>query len=312
MSLWLIGAGTMAKDYASVLIDLKLEFNVIGRGSHSAEKFEHETGKSVIPDGITNALTSLGCPEQAIVAVGVEQLAKVTNELIVAGTKRILVEKPGGLTTLEIKELNNIAEKYNATVLIAYNRRFYASTLMARKLIAEDGGATSCTFEFTEWSHIIAPLSKGAGVKEAWFLANSTHVTDLAFNLCGFPKDWKAWHGGELDWHQTAARFCGAGITKDGVFFNYHADWEAPGRWSVEVLTRKNRYIFRPMEQLHVTPIGSVAINNINIDDQIDKDFKPGLYKQTLAFLNKDDELFCTVDEQVEHCAIYDEMAGYK
>lgn len=311
MSLWLIGAGTMAQDYAKVLQNLGQDFEVIGRGAVSAEKFEFVSGHLVRQGGLSSTLATSGAPEQAIVAVGVEGLAKQATELIEAGTRRILLEKPGGLNTIEIRALQQTAAKHQAAVLIAYNRRFYASTSLAIKLIAEDGGATSCTFEFTEWSHVIAPMIKAPGVKEAWLLANSTHVIDLAFHLCGFPKAWQAWHGGSLDWHPSAARFCGSGITEQGVFFSYHADWEAPGRWGVEVLTRKRRFIFRPMERLQVTPLGSVRIESVEIDSQLDKAFKPGLFEQTKAFLAQDDHLFCTVDEQLRHCAIYDEMAGY-
>lgn len=311
MSLWLIGAGTMAQDYAKVLTGIGQKFEVIGRNAASAEKFESVTGHAVRQGGLKGALMAIGAPDQAVVAVGVEHLAEVTMELIEAGTRRILVEKPGGLNLAEMRTLQQAATKHKAEVLIAYNRRFYASIAMAKKLIAEDGGATSCTFEFTEWSHIIAPLTKGPGVKEAWFLANSTHVVDLAFHLCGFPKEWKAWHGGTLNWHPSAARFCGSGITEQGVFFSYQADWEAPGRWGVEVLTRKRRFIFRPMEQLQMVMLGSVKVESVEIDDRMDKEFKPGLHAQTKAFLDKDDRCFCTIDEQLRHCAVYDEMAGY-
>lgn len=311
MSLWLIGASTMAQDYAKVLQDFGQNFEVIGRNAASAGKFELATGHPVRQGGLSVALAVSGAPELAIITVGVEQLASVATELIKAGTRRILLEKPGGLNTVEIGALKQIAVKHNADVMIAYNRRFYTSTALARKLIAEDGGATSCIFEFTEWSHVVAPLTKAPGVKEAWFLANSTHVVDLAFHLCGFPKDWHAWHGGSLDWHPSAARFCGSGITEQGVFFSYYADWEAPGRWGLEVLTRKHRFIFRPLEQLQVVQVGSVKVENIELDDRVDKEFKPGLYRQTKAFLNQDDSQFCSINEQLQHIAVYNEMAGY-
>ncbi|MBK9018657.1 MAG: gfo/Idh/MocA family oxidoreductase [Sulfuritalea sp.] len=311
MSLWLIGASVMAQDYAKVLNSLGLDFTVVGRAATSAEKFESATGHPVRQGGLSDALHALDAPKQAIVAVGVEQLAGAAIELIEAGTRRILVEKPGGLNAGQVDALRQAASRHGAEVLIAYNRRFYASTAMARRMIVEDGGATSCSFEFTEWSHVIAPLSKAPGVKEAWFLANSTHVVDLAFHLCGFPADWKAWHGGSLNWHPSAARFCGSGITRQGVFFSYQADWEAPGRWGVEVLTRKRRLVFRPMEQLQVIPLGSVKAENVELDDCLDKEFKPGLYTQTKAFLDRDDRLFCSADEQLRHCAIYDRIAGY-
>lgn len=311
MSLWLIGAGAMAQDYAKVLQGLKRDFEVIGRNAASAEKFETVTGVRVRQGGLSAALADSMAPEQAIVAVGVELLADVAIELIQAGTRRILVEKPGGLNTSEIRALQKKAVEYGAEVYVAYNRRFYASTELARKLIAEDGGAVSCNFEFTEWSHIIAPLTKAPGVKESWFMANSTHVVDLAFHLCGFPKDWHAWHSGTLDWHPAAARFCGSGVTDQGVLFSYQADWEAPGRWGVEVLTRKRRFIFRPMEQLHVVQLGSVKVDSVELNDQLDKEFKPGLYAQTKAFLDKQSNWFSTIEEQLKHCAVYDEMAGY-
>jgi predicted dehydrogenase len=311
MSLWLVGAGTMAQEYAKVLNGLGQDFEVIGRNAVSVATFEMATGHGVRQGGLSDALAMMPAPDAAIVAVGVEHLASVAAELVEAGTRRVLIEKPGGVSTEEIRSLKEIALRKKADVLVAYNRRFYASTAAARKLIEEDSGATSCIFEFTEWSHVIAPLKKGPGVKDAWFLANSTHVVDMAFHLCGFPKDWRAWQGGSLDWHTAASRFCGAGVTERGVFFSYHADWEAPGRWSVEVLTRKRRFVFRPMEQLQVTRIGSVSVENVEINDSLDKLYKPGLFEQTKAFLARDNDLFCMIDEQLENCAIYNKMAGY-
>ena len=311
MSLWLIGAGKMAQDYTKVLQGLARDFEVIGRSTASADKFEEVTDVKVRQGGLSAALSDSRSPEQAIVAVGIEALAEVAIELIQAGTRRILIEKPGGLNTMEIRSLQQKAVEYKAEVFVAYNRRFYAATELARKLIDEDGGATSCIFEFTEWSHVIAPLVKAPSVKESWFLANSTHVVDLAFHLCGFPKDWRAWHSGSLDWHSSAARFCGSGVTDQNVLFSYQADWEAPGRWGVEILSRKRRFILRPMEQLQIIQLGSVKVDSVELDDRLDKKFKPGLYTQTKAFLENDNNRLCTVDEQLRHCDVYDEMAGY-
>jgi predicted dehydrogenase len=311
MSLWLIGAGAMAQDYARVLQGLHLPFEVIGRGADSADKFEEATGKQVRTGGLADALNAVKAPEKAIVAVGVEQLAPTTAELIRAGVKRIMVEKPAGLDLAEIESLNRIAEENGASVLLAYNRRFYGSVQQVRQCIAEDGGVLSAQFEFTEWSHIIAPLVKGAGVKERWLLGNSTHVIDLAFHLIGRPVDWKCWRAGSIDWHPAAARFAGAGITEQNVMFSYMADWQAPGRWGVELLTAKRRLILRPMEQLQVTPLGTVKIEAMDPLDNLDQDYKPGLYRQTQAFLEGNDNLFCTLPEQVENVRIYSEMAGY-
>jgi predicted dehydrogenase len=312
MSLWLIGAGGMAQDYARVLQGLHLCFEVIGRGADSADKFEKATGKSVRIGGLADALLAGRAPEKAIVAVGVEQLAPTTAELIHAGVKRIMVEKPAGLDLAEIESLNRIAEENGASVLLAYNRRFYGSVQQARQYIAEDGGVLSAQFEFTEWSHLIAPSVKGAGVKERWLLGNSSHVIDLAFHLIGRPVDWKCWHAGSIDWHPAAARFAGAGVTEQNVMFSYLADWQAPGRWGVELLTARRRLILRPMEQLQVTPLGTVKIEAMDPLDNLDQDYKPGLYRQTQAFLEGNDQLLCTLPAQVGNARIYSEMAGYQ
>ena len=312
MSLWLVGAGPHAQAYAKVLKDLGTPFEAIGRGAASAVAFEAATGQPARAGGLTKALADSSAPVQAIVSVSFEKLADVAIELLHAGTKRLLLEKPGGLSLAELSAVREAAAKAGAEVLIAYNRRFYAATQKARELIQEDGGAVSCAFEFTEWAHTIVPLPVPPQVKESWLIANSSHVADLAFHLCGFPKDWKAFQGGSMDWHSSAARFAGAGITDRGVLFSYHADWEAPGRWALEVMTRKRRLIFKPMEQLQMSVLASVKVEPVEIDDALDKAFKPGLYAETQAFVDHDDTFFCTIDEQLAHGAIYSEMAAYK
>lgn len=311
MSLWLVGAGPHARAYAKVLGSLGVAFQTIGRSKSSAETFEAATGRLVQTGGVTLALSKSPAPNCAIVSVSFEKLAEVAIELISAGTKRLLLEKPGGLSLSELERVRDVAQRMGAAVLIAYNRRFYAVTSKARELLLEDGGPVSCTFEFTEWAHTIGPMPLPSDVKEAWLIANSSHVVDLAFHLCGQPIDWKCWTAGQLEWHSAAARFCGAGRTDRDVLFSYMADWQAPGRWSLEVLTRKRRLIFKPMEQLQVTMLASVKTEFIEVDDSLDKDFKPGLFEEARAFLAEEDSLFCTIEEQVRNCSIYSEMAGY-
>ncbi len=312
MSIWLIGAGPHAQEYAKVLLALGREFLVIGRGPGSAAAFEAVTGRPVLSYGMQQALQSLPIPDCAIVAVSFEQLCNVSLALIEAGVKRILLEKPGGLNAGELQKIASAAALKGAEVVIAYNRRFYAATRAARELMEEDGGPVSCQFEFTEWSHTIAPGPFLPEVKAAWLIANSSHVIDLAFHLCGLPAEWKHWHAGSLDWHPSSSRFCGAGITERGVLFSYNADWEAPGRWALEVLTRKRRLIFKPMEQLQVNLLTSVKVEPVHIDDAHDRQFKPGLFAETSAFLAGDNTHFCNVDEQLANVLIYSKIAGYE
>lgn len=315
-NVWLIGSGPMAQAYAAVLQAQSIDFRVIGRGAASAEAFQQSTGVAVVCGGLDAVLAELHVPEQAIVAVGVEQLAPVAQRLIGAGCRRLLLEKPGALDLAELRALHSTAQSHGAEVWIAYNRRFYASVQKLRQLATADGGITSAVFEFTEWSHRLRDLQKAPGVKEHWLLANSTHVIDLAFSIIGYPAggQWQAWHGGTLDWHPAAARFHGAGVSERGIPFAYQADWEAPGRWGVELLTRRNRFLLRPMEALQVIHLGSVESQPIELDDALDHQFKPGLFCQCKAFLTGQpaqiDQL-CSLEEQLKAFPTYYRIAGY-
>ena len=313
MTVWLIGAGAMSVDYTKVLKALGVEFTVIGRGLDSARRFTAETGAPVVLGGLTRELQSQeALPEAAIVCVGVEALADTSIELIRAGVRKLLVEKPGALSTGAINELYRIAAQSGAEVFVAYNRRFYAATLHAKRIIEQDGGVLSCNFEFTEWGHEIETLTKAPGVKERWFLANSTHVVDLAFHLAGKPARMACYTAGSLPWHPAASIFAGAGVTERGVLFSYQANWGAPGRWGVEAITTNYRLIFRPMESLQITRKGSVGIEPVKIDDSLDKLFKPGLHEQVARFLAGRHEGLCTLAEQLDKWTSYCEMAGYR
>ena len=312
-SVWLVGAGNMALDYLKVLHALKYEITVIGRGEDSASKFETQVSHPVVRGGLEGFLESCPTiPHSAVVAVGVEALALTTMQLLKAGVRKILIEKPGALNLTEIENMQVEALAQGAEVVIAYNRRYYSSTLAAQQMIEEDGGVQSVNFEFTEWTHIIEGLTKAPGVKEAWLIGNSTHVIDLAFHLGGKPVEIQAYTAGKLDWHPSSAVCAGAGRTDRGALFSYHANWAAPGRWSVEVMTAQRRLIFRPMETLQVMHRGSVATELVTTDDSLDCDFKPGLYEQTRRFLSDRTDGMCLLSDQVHYWPLYEQIAAYR
>ena len=313
-NVWLIGAGPMAQDYIKVLEGLNTDFTVIGRGKETAQKCEKATGCEVVIGGLESflAMKSKVC-SHAIVSVGVEKLYETTKELLNYGVKHILVEKPAGLHKEEFEDLVQITQEKEANVFVAYNRRFYAAVIEAQKIINEDAGVTSFNFEFTEWGHVIAPLQKAEGVKEKWFLGNSTHVVDLAFFLGGEPKEICSFTSGNLEWHPSASAFSGAGKSDKNALFSYHANWESAGRWSVEVLTTEHRLILRPMEKLQIQKRGEIAQDFVEeIDYSLDDTYKPGLYLQTKYFLEEKTDDFCTIEDQLNMYNTYANMAGYR
>ncbi len=308
----LIGAGPMAVEYAKVLLAQNLPFICITRSKKSADSFYDCIGVKAIFGGIdayineAKELFSI-----AIVATGMECLADITITLLNKGVRRVLVEKPAGMTLSNLARIKCIAGENNSEVYVAYNRRFYSSVKVAEEMIKNDGGISSLNYEITEWAHVINAVDKAPGVKEKLFTANTSHVIDLAFFLGGRPKEFSFYRSGSIDWHPSGSQFSGAGVTELGALFSYSGNWQAPGRWRLECLTSKNRYIFSPMELLHVQKIGSVDIQPIQLMCPDDINYKPGLYAQVSDFINCNKERLCGIDEHIENMNFYYQMAGY-
>ena len=308
----LVGCGYMAGEYTKVLQDMDVDTIVVGRSKENAEKFSSEYSIDVIYGGIEWAVDNVKeLPEYAIVTVGVEELHGATSCLLDVGVKNILVEKPGGIDEKEVSELDNLAREKNAKVFVAYNRRFYQSTRMAKKIVEEDGGIISINFEFTEWERDILSSIKSEKVRENILLANSSHVIDLALYFGGEPVNMSSYVSGKLDWHKNGCVYSGAGYTNKGVIFSYLANWGAPGRWSLELMTAKHRLYFKPMERLGIQELNSVVVNEYDMDYSIDSEYKPGIYEEVKTFLfNQKDDRLVTIQEQRENIEVYMKIAG--
>lgn len=304
----IVGAGPMAIEYAKALKKLNYPFLVVGRGEQSADEFEKQTGIKILTGGIDKFLSqNEKILSAAIVAVSEEQLGSATIKLLKKGVKTILVEKPAGLDFEKVKEVYILSKELEANVYVGYNRRFYTSVKKALEIIKKDGGVSSIFFDFTEASFRIVPLQKTPGVKENWFLQNSTHVIDLAFFLAGTPKKGSYFTNGKLSWHPKGAVFVGSGVTNKGIPFSYHANWDAPGRWSIEIQTKKNKLIFKPLEKLQIQKLGTFIIEEVEINDDIDIEIKAGIYREVDSFLTNKKDL-CTISEQVENLKFYKQI----
>jgi predicted dehydrogenase len=309
--MWLIGAGLIAVEHARVMAALGVDFTVIGRRERSAQEFTERTGIAVETGGLAKALENGTFPQAAVLALPVADLADAALSLIKAGVQRLLIEKPGSLSIESLMGIRDSAVESGCLVSIAYNRRFYESTRELSQMIKVDGGVTSVFFEFNEPKRLTESDYYPEEVRRKWFLANSTHVVDLVFHLCGNPTDWRSWSSGSLTGHPTSSRFAGAGTLESGALFSYLSDWEAPGRWGIEIMTVNHRLILRPMEKLHIMNHDSFDVEEVNIDDALDIDFKPGFFRQMEAFLDHKQPGLCSIEEHMENTETYSKIANY-
>ncbi len=313
MNTLLIGAGYMAREYAKVLVAQNKTFTVIGRSETKVNEFKELFPEaSAYAGGLDAYLNAHKASEFAIVASNVESLFANTHLLIEKGCKYILVEKPAALELHELEQLQKLATQNNASVYIAYNRRFYQSATQAQKLIEADGGILSAHFEFTEWVHTIDPTTYSKEALAKWVISNSTHVIDLVFSLIGKPSVLHAFVNNQsIPWHPSGAIFTGAGMSEIQIPFTYHSNWKSAGRWSIELLTAENKYIFAPMEKLQIQKRGTVKVEPFEADYSKDLDYKPGLFDMVDAFFNNDTTVLCTLKQHIEHFPVYNQMAGY-
>ena len=291
--IYLIGTGQMAIDYAKVLKELRTPLIVIGRGASSANKFYESTQIKPEVGGLQQFLKDkvIEPNSKVIVATGTESLMTCLLMLIKQeNITDILIEKPAAISITELLENEEALLDSNKNIFIGYNRRFYLSIQKALELIQEDGGLLSMHFEFTEWAHKIEPLIKADKVKENWFFANSTHVVDAAFYIAGNPTEMDCYISGNLSWHQPSI-FSGAGITKNNVIFSYKSNWESAGRWSIELFTKERKIILCPLETINIQKRGSIEINELPFENQIETNFKPGLLKQVSSFIENQENL---------------------
>ena len=311
--LWLIGCGNNAIEHFKVLNELDISTKVIGRSKNSGDFFYSKTSIKPLLDGLYNNLISYEPPHKAIVSVSIDQLFECTKLLIKKGCKKILIEKPGALKIGELVQLKQLKDKYDANLWIAYNRRFYQSVRLLKKLSEDDGGIKSLIFEFTEFSSSFENSKLTKEIIEKTLLCNSSHVIDLAFYLIGEPKKnkWSYFNSGHLLNHKSSSRFHGSGISENNIPFSYYADWECPGRWGVEVMTKKNRFILRPLEKLQVISKGTLDSKFVDFSSKVENNFKPGFYMQCKEFLSEDHINLKTIEEQINSFNIYNLMAAY-
>jgi len=244
--------------------------------------------------------------------VNVPDLYHQCRLLLTKGFKRILVEKPGALTIEEIEDLLKISAEKGARVYVAYNRRYLSSVREAIRILSEDGGVLSFQFEFTEWSDKVEVFDAERAEKDRWFLSNSSHVADLAFFIGGKPVEIRSFTAGSLNWHESASAFSGSGLTDKGSLYSYSANWDAPGRWGIELMSRNFRIILRPLEQLQIQKRGSVSIERVNVDDTLDLKYKPGLYLMVEDFLREENDGLCSIEDQVYAFRYYCQIANYR
>lgn len=248
--LLVLGVGPMAEEYLQACKANSIEATFVGRSKTGMKRFESRTGIVPIPS------LSLAKPENfygAVIAVTETALSSVLIEVLRAGFRRVLVEKPGGSSISEFPGLHEEVSSYGAEVFVAFNRRFYSTVEKLLQVANKDGGLVSLHFDFTERAAQIASLEKDLKTKEDWFFQNSSHVIDLSLYLAPGLEIHHAEVTGGLPWHPRGSIFSGLGTAAEGVQVSYNTVWGPSGGWEILARTESIKLALKPLETLEVT-----------------------------------------------------------
>ena len=141
--------------------------------------------------------------------------------------------------------------------------------------------------DFTERIDQILKITKEKVLLENLFSYNSIHLVDLAFHLCGYPEKISSYSAGFSDWHKKPMLFSGSGVSNNNSLFTYNTNWDSAGRWNLEICTKINKYILRPIEIVQVMEKGSMEIKTIDsLDlDNMTKSERLKLIQLTLPYV---------------------------
>lgn len=306
----LIGAGVRAQNYARALDLLDIPYEVVGRGTHSAQQFEEHMGKKVWRGGIERFISEwegLKLREQAftydfqsaIVATDTDQLLPVTKLLVRYGITNILLEQPEDIHVEQYHELLSMKAKSSTSIFVARSHRFLPSILKLKQFLG-DKNITSIHFDFTESGERIIQNKPLENAKRRWFINHSTAIIDLAFHLSGEPdKLYSTVHFSDLYWHPGGAIFTGSGITSNKIPFSYHANWLAAGSSSISIQTDEHRYILNPIDTLAIIRKGTSHPLPLPCDTRLNQNCQPGLFEMVKHFLSKDNAQLMTIEQHI-------------
>jgi predicted dehydrogenase len=282
-SVLLIGAGGMARQYAIALKEMNIsDVTIFSRTEENAIKLSTEFNFSYVSGDLLDLLKNMNQKDLVIIATSIESLVPITKLVIQNNQKNILVEKPGSVYFQDLLELHQINN--NSRIRIAYNRLTYPNFYKLKNLILNEGGITSCNFNFTEQLGGIDFTRSSDEIYHRWGISNSLHVISMVFELIGFPKEFLFYQSGKLDWHPTGSVFVGSGLSEKNIPFSYHADWGSSGRWGIEIMTNENAYKLVSLEQLFVCPKNSFSWESVSFDIPF-PDVKQGISEEIAVML---------------------------
>jgi len=247
IKLGIIGIGNMGTIHSQLIMDGKTpEIGLTAVADRDVKRREwaasNLTGVDIYTDG--EELINSGTCDSVLIAVPHYQHPELTIKALNKG-QHVLCEKPSGVFTRQVREMNEAAEKTDLTFALMFNQRTDCIYRKMKEIISsgELGEIKRVSWLITDWYRSQYYYDSG-NWRATWngegggvLLNQAPHNLDLLQWICGMPARVHAfchegkWHDIEVEDDVTAYFEYPNGAT--GVFITTTADTPGDNRFSI-------------------------------------------------------------------------------
>ncbi|WP_337102838.1 Gfo/Idh/MocA family protein [Paenibacillus sp. YIM B09110] len=248
MRLGIIGMGNMGTDHAKKLIGGAVPEIVLTAVADKDEK-RLEAARAYLPDAVAmyggpEALMNSGLCDAVIVATPHYDHPTIAIQAFERGL-HVMVEKPAGVYTKQVREMNEKAQESDVVFGMMFNQRTNPVYRKMHELVhsGELGAIKRVNWIITDWYRSQAYYDSGswratwAGEGGGVLINQCPHNIDLLQWICGMPSKVRAfchngkWHNIEVEDDVTAYLEFPNGAT--GVFITTTADLPGTNRFEI-------------------------------------------------------------------------------
>lgn len=272
-----VGGGKISLEYSKILSLLGVDHQIVSRSLNpQISNFIRDDVRNLSPKILSNF-------DGYIICVQPQNNYELTKFILEKTNSPILVEKPLALNYLDHKALKDRFDR----IYVALNRRKFESTIKVKKLIRK-ANVTKLLVEVTEIE------SRIQGPKEVinhWPLANTIHLIDVALYISGIYSKLNS----HLNWENLKGITRGKISTPDELCQLLFVDFfPNTGNWGIEVITERERFILRPLEELKIQLAQTIRPKLVELDEQ---KFKHGFFKNVCDFISLKRNKFIKFEE---------------
>ena len=313
LNIAVLGAGNIAQQHLPVLKDLP-EIGCITLVDsdpvtlqQTGDRFEIDRRLSSVDDLKSDSLDAV------FVLVSVLAVHEVASRFLSAGIPTFL-EKPPGIHTWQTQELADLARENSTLAMVGVNRRFYSTSMAARKTALAAGPIQTVTVEAHEDIQRVRNGTKfPPEVLHRWSAANGIHALDMIRFFGGDVSSVTSIQHkveGEMpDAHGALIEFENGALGRAGM------DWLGPGGHRFEIRTAGMTLTSSPGYR-------TVTVQERGKDrflleyDEIDLNYKAGFFRQDSTFIRCVQTggplpfPACDLDDAVKTMQLIDEISG--